>query len=45
MKDRFGTHGPAFILLGACAVVGALLAMLLQNTEALKRPMPQTTLS
>jgi len=37
MKDRFGTHGPAFMLLGGCAVVGALLAMLLQNTEALKR--------
>ena len=37
MKDRFGTHGPAFMLLGGCAVLAALLAMLLQNTEALKR--------
>jgi hypothetical protein len=45
LKDRYGTHGPAFMLLGGCAIVGAFLAMLLQNTEALKRPMPQTTLS
>jgi MFS transporter, ACS family, tartrate transporter len=29
MKDRFGTHDPAFMLLGGCAVVAALLAMLL----------------
>ena len=27
MKDRFGTHGPAFLLLGGCAIVAALLAM------------------
>ena len=26
MKDRFGTHVPAFILLAACAIVAALLA-------------------
>jgi ACS family tartrate transporter-like MFS transporter len=45
LKDRYGTHGSAFKLLGACAIVGALLAMLLQNTEALKRPMPQTVSS
>jgi ACS family tartrate transporter-like MFS transporter len=37
MKDRFGTHGPAFMLLGGCAIVGALLATLLRNTEAFKR--------
>jgi ACS family tartrate transporter-like MFS transporter len=43
LKDRYGTHGPAFMLLGGCAVVGAFLAMLLQSTEALKRPIPQTT--
>ena len=42
LKDRYGTHGPAFMLLGGCAIVGALLAMLLRNTEALKRPVPQT---
>ena len=41
LKDRHGTHGPAFLLLGGCAIVGALLAVLLRNTEALKRPMPQ----
>src|SRR5262245_30468470 len=27
MKDRFGTHGPAFMLLGGCAIVAALLAI------------------
>jgi len=42
LKDRYGTHGPAFMLLGGCAIVGALLALLLRNTEALKRPVPQT---
>jgi len=41
LKDRHGTHGPAFLLLGGFAIVGALLAVLLRNTEALKRPMPQ----
>jgi len=45
LKDRYGTHSPAFMLLGGCAIVGALLAMLLQNTEALKRPMPQAVSS
>jgi len=45
LKDRYGTHGPAFILLGGCAIVGALLALLLRNAEALKRPMPQTVSS
>jgi hypothetical protein len=29
MKDRFGTHGPGFMVLGGCAIVGPLLAMCL----------------
>jgi MFS transporter, ACS family, tartrate transporter len=43
MKDRFGTHGPAFMLLGGCAIVAAVLAMALGRVhfvkplEALKR--------
>jgi MFS transporter, ACS family, tartrate transporter len=40
MKDRFGTHDPAFMLLGGCAVVAALLAMLLGRVRAF-----QTSLS
>jgi len=36
MKDRFGTHGPAFMLLGGCAMVGALLAMGLRQVAALR---------
>jgi MFS transporter, ACS family, tartrate transporter len=36
MKDRFGTHGPAFMLLGGCAVVAALLAMGLRQVAALR---------
>src|SRR5262245_19501660 len=36
MKDRFGTHGPAFMLLGACAVVAALLAIGLRQVAALR---------
>src|SRR5215471_10404581 len=40
MKDRFGTHGPAFMLLGGCAMVGALLAMALGRVRVL-----QTSLS
>jgi hypothetical protein len=27
MKERFGTHSAAFILLGICAMVAALLAL------------------
>ena len=38
MKDRFGTHGPAFMLLGGCAMVGALLAMGLRQIPALRAP-------
>jgi len=29
LKDRFGTHGPAFMVLGGSAIVAALLAMVL----------------
>ena len=36
MKDRFGTHGPAFMLLGGCAMVGALLAMGLRQVAVLR---------
>ena len=36
MKDRFNTHGPAFILLAACAVVAAVLALRLQRAAALR---------
>jgi ACS family tartrate transporter-like MFS transporter len=36
MKDRFGTHGPAFMLLGGCAIVAAVLAMALGRVKALQ---------
>jgi MFS transporter, ACS family, tartrate transporter len=36
MKDRFNTHRPAFILLAACAVVAAVLALRLQRAAALR---------
>jgi ACS family tartrate transporter-like MFS transporter len=36
MKDRFGTHGPAFMLLGGCAAVAAFLAMALGRVRALQ---------
>ena len=36
MKDRYGTHGPAFMLLGACAVFAALLAAGLRRVRALQ---------
>ncbi len=36
MKDRFGTHGPAFTLLGACAIVAALLALRLRGVAVLR---------
>jgi ACS family tartrate transporter-like MFS transporter len=36
MKDRFGTHGPAFMLLGGCAFVAALLAMALGRASVLR---------
>ncbi len=35
MKDRTGTHGPAFMLLGACAMVAALLAIRLRRAAAI----------
>ncbi len=36
MKDRFGTHGPAFVLLAACAIIAALLAVLLRRAAVLR---------
>lgn len=36
MKDRFGTHALAFMLLGGCAVVAALLAMALGRVPVLR---------
>ena len=38
MKDRFGTYSPAFILLGACGIVAALLALQLRQVTALRTP-------
>jgi ACS family tartrate transporter-like MFS transporter len=35
MKDRFGTHSPAFMLLAACAIVAAILALRLRRVAAL----------
>src|SRR5215831_17146608 len=36
MKDHFGTYGAAFMLLGGCAIVAALLAMGLRRVAALR---------
>jgi ACS family tartrate transporter-like MFS transporter len=36
MKDRFATHGPAFMLLAACAIVAAVLALRLQRISVLR---------
>lgn len=36
MKDHFGTHGPAFMLLGGCAIFGALLAIGLRRVPVLR---------
>src|SRR5215475_13337031 len=36
LKDRFGTHGPAFTLLGGCAIVAALLAIALRRIPILR---------
>jgi ACS family tartrate transporter-like MFS transporter len=36
MKERFGTHGPAFTLLGGCAIVAALLAIALLRVPILR---------
>jgi ACS family tartrate transporter-like MFS transporter len=38
MKDRFGTHSPAFMLLGGCGIVAALLALRLRQVAALRTP-------
>ncbi len=35
MKDRMGNHSAAFVLLGVCGVVAALLALLLRRVAAL----------
>lgn len=36
MKDRFGTNEPAFLLLAACAIIAAFLALLLRRVAALR---------
>ena len=36
MKDRFEAHGPAFMLLGGCAFVAAVLAMALGRVPVLR---------
>jgi MFS transporter, ACS family, tartrate transporter len=36
LKDHFGTHGPAFMLLGGCAVVAALLSRVLGRVSVLR---------
>ena len=36
MKDRMGTHRPAFMLLGVCAMVAALLALRLRRVTFLR---------
>jgi len=38
MKDRFGTHTPAFTVLGTCGIVAALLALRLRHVAALRTP-------
>ena len=40
MSDRFGTHGPAFTLLGGCAIVAALLAITLRRIPILRSAQP-----
>src|SRR5262245_32476399 len=45
MKDRFGTHQPAFMLLGSCAMIAAVLTLRLRSAEALKRAVPQAASS
>jgi ACS family tartrate transporter-like MFS transporter len=36
MKDRLGTHGPAFLLLAACAIIAAFLALGLRRAAVLR---------
>ena len=43
MKDRFGTHGPAFMLLGGCAIVAALLAVALGRVAVLRSAQASTS--
>jgi ACS family tartrate transporter-like MFS transporter len=40
MKDRFGTHRPAFLLLAACAIIASLLALLLRRAAILRAAAP-----
>jgi hypothetical protein len=36
IEDRAGTPGPAFMMLGACAMIGALLALQLRRVAFLR---------
>ena len=47
LKDRFGTHGPAFMLLGACGIIAALLALRLRRAAVLSnaRSAARTTMA
>jgi hypothetical protein len=36
IEDRAGTPGPAFMLLGTCAMIGALLALQLRRAAFLR---------
>jgi len=36
MKDRFGTHRPAFLLLAGCGIIAAFLALKLRRVEVLR---------
>jgi len=38
MKDRFGTHRPAFLLLAACAIIAAFFALPLRRVAVLRSP-------
>jgi hypothetical protein len=40
LKDRFDTHGPAFVLLRICAVVAAVLALRLRRLSFLQALKP-----
>ena len=42
MKDRFGTHGPAFMLLAACGIVAAVLALRLRRVSFLATHVRET---
>jgi len=42
MKDCFGTHSPAFVLLGACAIVAAVLTLRLRRVSVLRNSQSAT---